>query len=51
MSPLNEISIPHIKTVTQIDKREEIYDYRCLIRPTQTQHIHFNTVWNYSASS
>lgn len=35
MSPLNEIPVPHIKIGTQIDKREAIYDYRCLIQSTQ----------------
>ena len=35
MSLFNEMSVSHIKIVAQIDKREEIYDYRCLIQPTQ----------------
>lgn len=46
MSPLNEISVPHIKIVAQIDKREEIYGYRCLIQPTQILPTHVNTMWN-----
>lgn len=51
MSPLNGSPVPHIKAVAQIDKREEIYDYMCLIQPTQTLHIHFNTMWKCSVSS
>lgn len=35
MSPLSEISVPHINIVAQVDKREEIYDYRCIFQPTQ----------------
>lgn len=51
MSPLKGSPVPHIKAVAQIDKREEIYDYMCLIQPTQTLHIHFNTMWKCSVSS
>lgn len=51
MSPLSEISVPHIKIMAQLDKREEIYDYRCFIEPTQILHIHVNTMWNRSVSN
>lgn len=44
MSPLNKISAPYINIDPLTNKGEEIYDYRCLIQPKQTQPVHFSNV-------
>lgn len=48
MSSLNEISVPHIKIETLTDRREEIYDDRCLLNSANTHSLGISTMWNYS---